>query len=85
MKAIIFAVKDNAVQSFQMPQFVVHIGGAVRWFTDQVNNPETPYYKHPEDYDLYELGDYDDQDGMLTRKPKAELIVRGKDLVRVVS
>lgn len=42
------------------PMFVHHIGGAVRDFGDQCLNPETTMGKHPEDYELYHHGEWDD-------------------------
>lgn len=84
MRLVMFAVRDNAVSAYQVPQFSNHIGAASRWFHDQVNNLESPYFKHSEDYDLYELGEFEDSSGDLTYLPEPRLVVRGKDVKRVV-
>lgn len=81
MKVVLFAVKDLAVAAFQMPQSVAHIGGAVRWFSDQCKS-DGLYGKHPADFELYELGWFGDGDAHFELHKSPELIVRGKDLAR---
>lgn len=60
---IIVAVKDHALDAFNTPFFVPTEGVAVRSFKDEVNRPESPMGAHPEDYDLYKLGEYDERRG----------------------
>lgn len=62
----IVAVHDAALACFLNPFVVPHIGGAIRSFMDEAKNPESPVHKHPEDYDLYLIGDYDTDTGMIT-------------------
>lgn len=77
----IYAVKDLAVQAFGQPFFTRSKGEAIRSFQDETNSDATTsaIAKHPEDYELYYLGDYDETEGtMHTNMP--ELIARAKDL-----
>jgi len=76
----IYAVKDLAVQAFGTPFFVRAKGEAMRSFQDEVNKTaDSAIAAHPEDYELYQLGEYDDQTGtILPQTP--ELIARAKDL-----
>lgn len=37
-----------------------HDAPAIRFFTDAIQDPSTPLNKHPEDYELHELGLLDD-------------------------
>lgn len=62
-----FSVRDRATISFLDPFFVNHKGMAERMFADAVNDPATPLNKHPEDYDLYELGTFDDGTGLFEK------------------
>ena len=45
--------------------FLVATGQAIRSFTDEINNPqkENRLYGHPDDFDLYSLGEYDTHTG----------------------
>lgn len=83
MKLKIVAVRDRAADCFGMPNFVASIGGAIRSFADEINRKadNNPLSMHPEDFDLYELGEYDDASGSFeTIKPRQ--IAIGKDLIR---
>lgn len=59
MKQVI-AVYDAKAEIFTQPVFTVAIGEAVRSFQDEVNNPQSQFSKHPEDYTLFHLGTYDE-------------------------
>lgn len=79
----IYAVKDLAVQGFGMPFFVRAKGEALRSFQDEVNGrgqPNSAIQAHPEDYELYSIGHYEEEIGTITAT-HPELIARAKDLV----
>lgn len=78
---IVVAVRDRAMDAFMQPFFVPSIGMALRSFGDEVNRSESPMYSHPEDYDLYQIGSYDDATGALSPIPPHQLAI-GKDSVR---
>jgi len=82
MKAIIFCVRDRAANVFGQPQFTASTGSAIRGFTDGVNRKDAQNIMnaHPEDFDLYLLGTYDDNTGEFeTHTPKQ--IAVGKDVI----
>lgn len=58
------AVWDEKIQSFMRPFFAPRVGGAVRAFTDEVQRAGSEMNMHPEDYTLFELGSWNDEDGM---------------------
>ena len=66
MKMKIFCVRDRATIQFGNPMFLVSQGQAVRSFVDEVNRAEkeNQIYQHPDDFDLYSLGDYDTETGI---------------------
>lgn len=79
----IYAVKDLAVQAYGTPFFVRAKGEALRSFQDEANKKDgnSAIAQHPEDYELYYIGDYDDMTGELTATTPV-LIARAKDLMR---
>ena len=76
-KAIV-CVKDGALGAFLPPFFVPSIGVAVRHFGDEVHNKESPMFAHPEDYELYHLGQFDDA-GIFDIFPQPVRLARGLD------
>lgn len=73
------AVKDSAADAFGRPFFVPTIGLAMRSFIDEVNNRESPFNAHPDDYTLYEIGEFDDNVGSLVSWDVPRLVMRGKE------
>lgn len=64
MKLKIMAVYDSKVEAFMTPMFFQAVGQAVRSFSDAVNG-DSEFSKHPEDYVLFELGEFNPQTGMV--------------------
>lgn len=63
MKLQAFSIYDTAAKAFNRPFFQNTKGQAIRGFSDAVNDESTELWKHPEDYILFELGEFDDSDG----------------------
>ena len=84
MKLYMFAVFDSAVQGFGRPIFGQSVGQVVRSFSDEVNRnaPDNPYFKHPEDYELRLLGQFDDETGRVEGVMQ-ECVARGKDVFQL--
>ncbi|AXH75298.1 MAG: nonstructural protein [Microviridae sp.] len=75
------SVKDRAIDAFNTPIFVKAVGEATRSFVDECNNKESNLNKHPEDFDLYQVGTFDDSTGSF--QPCApKLIARAQDCVK---
>lgn len=83
MKLKIVAVRDRAADVFAQPVFVGSLGAAMRSFGDEINRKVegNALASHPEDYDLYHLGEYDDTDGSFSTHQPRQIAI-GKDLVR---
>lgn len=79
----VLAVRDRAADAFGQPMFVAGIGGAIRSFGDEINRrePNNSLAAHPEDFDLYELGEYDDSNASFTCGAPRQIAI-GKDMVR---
>ncbi|QXP08624.1 MAG: nonstructural protein [Arizlama microvirus] len=78
MKLIAIAVLDLATETFGRPFFVAHAGQAMRSFMDEIKNKDSELGKHPGDYELFELGTFDDATGEFTAPPLVRLL-RGSD------
>lgn len=72
MKSKVYAVYDSKAQAFMAP-FQTHTRGmAIRMWTDTVNDEKTQFHKHPGDFTLFELGEYDDENGKFENKSTPE-------------
>lgn len=80
MRYKIVSVRDRAVDAFGPPFFVVNHGAAIRSFGDEIkrSDPNNNLNKHPEDYDLYALGEFDDDSGTFEVTRPTQIAV-GKD------
>ena len=65
----ILSIYDAKAETFSPPVFCVAIGEGVRSFEDEINNPQSPFSRHPEDYTLFHLGTYDEQIGGFSLLP----------------
>ena len=54
----VFSVYDSKAGAYMTPFFADTNGLAVRMFSDICNDRETVYWKHPEDFTLFELGEW---------------------------
>ncbi len=60
-----FTIFDSKTELFGKPFFCTTSGEAVRTFSDAVNDQQGPFFRHAEDYVLFEIGTYDDAVGVL--------------------
>lgn len=58
-----YTIRDAKIGAFRAPFFQNTHGEAERSFMTAVNDPQSQLHAYPEDFDLYYLGDYDDQSG----------------------
>lgn len=78
MQMIMVAIKDRALDAYMRPFFAQTKNQAIRMFTDEVNNPESPMHKHPDDYDLWYLLTWNDDTGGV-EEVKPEQLAIGKN------
>ena len=82
MKLIICTVKDRAADAYGRPMFVPSTGVAIRSFSDEINrnNADNQLFNHPDDFDLYELGEFDDNSGLFSLHEQPKLLSLGKQV-----
>lgn len=86
MKMQMVAIKDRALNAFMTPFFTQTVNQAIRMFQDEINRKESPMHAHPDDYDLWHLGEWNDDTGLLVVDPddRVELpkqLAIGKNLI----
>lgn len=80
MRYKVMSVRDRAADVYGQPFFVASTGVAIRGFRDEINNarPDNQLFKHPEDFDLFYLGEFDDATGEFDGVRPQQVMV-GKD------
>jgi len=66
MKLKIYSIRDAKTEVFNTPFYQKTHGEAERNFARTVGDDKTTIHAYPEDFDLYYLGEYDDNEGKHT-------------------
>jgi hypothetical protein len=82
MKYNVCCIYDRVAQLYGIPNFVNTKGATIRAFADELNRPaeNNQLHQHPDDFDLYYLGTFDDQECVWDMLPTPELLARGSNL-----
>lgn len=70
----IFAVRDSKAEYFNPPMFFHTIGEAERAFKHTASKQDNSIGQFPQDFDLWLLGEYDDQTGKIQQQEPMHLI-----------
>lgn len=84
MNLNVYSVYDLKAKAFLSPFFLPQDAMAVRALIDAVEDPNHQFAKHPEDYQLFRLGQFDDELGVLSPSPEHALLIQVSSLVRRV-
>lgn len=71
MKLKVFSVFDSKAAYFGQPFFDQSENSAIRNFADAVNdssNPNNMWNKHPEDFSLFNIGEFDNETGQIEKQ-----------------
>jgi len=79
MELKIYTVRDSKAGFYGPPFYLRTHGEAERTFQQLANDPKTNVFTYPEDYDLYHLGEFDDQTG------KANIIDTPQHIIKAVA
>lgn len=71
-----YSIRDAKSEVYNTPFFAKTHGEAERNFRTASNDDKTTISKYPEDYDLYYLGEYDDNKGTLASLDSPQHIVK---------
>lgn len=76
-----FAIRDIKIDSFHLPFFQTHKAGAMRMFSDLARDQQSPMAKHPEDFQLFEIGVYDPQTAQLIPHSQTAFLANATDFI----
>lgn len=65
MVSKVCSIYDSGVGAYSPVLHFRAKGEATRWWTQQVNDASLPFNKSPGDFTLFEIGEFDDQTGMV--------------------
>jgi hypothetical protein len=77
----IFAIYDVKTEAYGQPYFANTKGEAIRAFSDIINDITHPLGKHPEDFSLYLIGNYNDKNATLEKLQQPKELGKGLDFV----
>ena len=76
MTKVYYAVYDRKAELYSQPFLEIKDGTAIRAVQDIViNNKDHAFAKHPSDFSLHRLGEFDEQTGVITGKIKPEKLI----------
>lgn len=73
----IFSIRDAAAEAFFPPFFMATRGMAMREFETACKNTESNIGRYPSQFNLYELGEFDDAVGTIDVHPEPHLVIQG--------
>jgi hypothetical protein len=65
MKLEMYSIYDTKSETYYQPIFLLNEAMMLRQFADMANDKDCAISKHPEDYTLYHLGSWQDQDSKI--------------------
>jgi len=77
-----YSIRDAKAEAFHNPFFKVTHGEAERDFATAVNDEKTTLNQYPDDFDLYYLGEYNDNSGKLTSLDTPQHVVKAVQLLK---
>lgn len=81
MKLFVIVIRDSAAGVYSQPNMVPNIGAFVRAFGDKIKSGDRtdPMCVHPEDFEAFNLGDFDDNTAQFNLLPSPVSVARGAD------
>lgn len=77
-----FAIRDSAANAYMPPFSLPTTEIAIRSFSEVVNQEGHAFNKHPSDYELFSLGEFNDADGSVTCDGPPHSVCRASDCVK---
>lgn len=84
MKTRLYAVYDRKALVYQVPFASLTDGAAVRMLSDAVADSNTMLSRHPNDYVLFYVGDFDDSKGALEAASPIVHVIDAASLVKAL-
>lgn len=78
-----YSIYDKKAELYHPPSYCHTVGHAMRVFTTLFSNVETPFNQFPDDFQVWEVGAFDDQSGSLVSLAKPHLVCQGTELMPI--
>lgn len=79
---VTLAVRDTQLAAYGRPFYAPTIGSGIRAFEDEANHKDSMINRHPEDYELVQLGTFDDESGRHSNLDTPLQLATGKSVTR---
>lgn len=79
---LIYSVYDSKIKAYGQIFLQMSEGEALRSFTDIVNDPQSIFNKHPEDYTLFEIGTWDYTEGKINCHNTPKSIIKASTVLK---
>lgn len=76
-----FAIYDRQTEIHHPPLYAHSVGHILRVVGDIFKDPTSPFHNHASDYQLYEIGTYDDATAFVKPLETIHLICSGSELL----
>lgn len=80
MQLQVFSIRDQKAAAFGMPFFQKTKGEAIRNFQELSKDEKSLVAKYPEDFDLYHVGVYDDQTGLVKSLDTPQHVIKAVEV-----
>jgi len=85
MQLKIFTIRDSKGEVYNTPFFQKSHGEAERSFRELVNDEKSMVSKYPDDFDLYFVGEYNDQTGTISSLETPQHVVKAVNVKRITN
>lgn len=79
--SLLCSIRDIKQEIYGTPVVFLNEAVARRTFKDEVNNPQSSFSRHPEDYQLFVLGHFFEISGLVVPVQAPVYVCAGSDLV----
>lgn len=85
MKQLLISVYDVKAGAYNAPVSMISKAAAIRSFSDAVNDPKSDFAKHPEDYSINVVGEWDPVSGVLKPLSVPEPLITARECLAAVN
>lgn len=68
MKYNMFSIYDEKAKAYLPPFILPEVGMAIRTFSDCINSRDHQFSKHPKDYTLFKIANFNDDNGHIDQQ-----------------
>lgn len=76
----IYSVRDDAAAAYLPPFYARQNGEAIRMFQNSLSDSQSNFAKWPDQFVLFELGEFNEDTGQITTLPAPKSLGNGLDL-----